>query len=286
MISITQKRISKQRIVFSAFLFAACLSVGPQGYTGEEGDLKSEPDSASTQKQFVEAENPQEESLLGSLSEEVLHRITEFCSRDRLAYGASMRVCQKLYRVSQEKKFRLNAIASQFADKEKALLDASFRGNLEKVEALLIVGVDPNVTNKDFGRFGETPLHLASRMGHAKVVELLLKHGANPNARGVDLLGRPISPPLVCVLEDYQATVQVVELLLRYGADPNTTGRKGYTPLHFAADRGYFGVAQLLVKYQADARAVTEYGWTALEIAELKGLQKTAEMIKNYLSLK
>jgi hypothetical protein len=261
-----------------AVLFVASLSA----HAGGEGDPKSERDAASTPKQFAEGENPQEGSDLGSLPEEVLHRVTEFCSQDRLAYGASMRVCQKLYRISQEKKFRLNAIASEFIDKERALLDASLVGDLETVEALLFVGVDPNTKDHTSRYMGETPLHKAAKMDRTKVVELLLKNGANPNAQASHYWSGEQITPLIMAIDEGKGSYELVALLLTYGADPNLA--KGtFTPLHFAANYGYFEIIQLLVDSGADVHATTHTSWTALSIAEHRILRKNNQLVVEYL---
>ncbi len=40
------------------------------------------------------------------------------------------------------------------------------------------------VNGKD--KYGETPLMLASRLGYPDIVQLLLEHGADPNARNLE----------------------------------------------------------------------------------------------------
>lgn len=52
-------------------------------------------------------------------------------------------------------------------------------GHIEATEYLLHEGADPNIKNN----LGETPLHQAAENSQAKLVKLLLKHKADPNAQ-------------------------------------------------------------------------------------------------------
>jgi len=59
---------------------------------------------------------------------------------------------------------------------------AAFKGNDERVRALIASGADPNGA--------ESPLILASRAGHATVIRILLQAGADPNQRGGSTTGQ------------------------------------------------------------------------------------------------
>ena len=54
---------------------------------------------------------------------------------------------------------------------------ASMRGKLDEVEALLAAGADVNAE----GEMGDRPLHDAAMKGHVAVVNRLLAAGASPN---------------------------------------------------------------------------------------------------------
>ncbi len=58
---------------------------------------------------------------------------------------------------------------------------AVHRNDLKAAESLIRGGADVNATN----RYGVPPLALAATNGNAAMLELLLKAGANPNARAV-----------------------------------------------------------------------------------------------------
>lgn len=75
-------------------------------------------------------------------------------------------------------------VASTLNNKNKGnltmlLMRASEDGNKELVRQLLECGVDPNAKGTDLW----TPLHFAARKGHSPTARLLLKHGADANAR-------------------------------------------------------------------------------------------------------
>jgi uncharacterized protein len=56
---------------------------------------------------------------------------------------------------------------------------ASYRGNLEEMEALVEGGAEINVS----GDMGSTPLHDAIEQGHTEIVKFLLDHGARTDVK-------------------------------------------------------------------------------------------------------
>ena len=55
------------------------------------------------------------------------------------------------------------------------------------------------------------------------------------------------------------------------GATVNIKGRMGFTPLHWAADKGYNNFVKMFVSSGADVNAQSTYGYTALMEAALEG---------------
>ena len=92
--------------------------------------------------------------------------------------------------------------------------------------------------------FAQTPLALAAREGMVPACELLLRHGADPNARDSHL-----STVLhVAARPWWRQNVAVVELLLQAGADRLARDQDGNTAEELAAAAGYDETAALLAR--------------------------------------
>lgn len=110
----------------------------------------------------------------------------------------------------------------------------------DKMEELL--EEDPNLANKQHIG-GGTYLNCAAASGDKKIVEILLKHGANPN--GSANCGMS---PLVMACSN--GDVEVARQLLEAGADPNIFGF-GICPLTNARDTNNEEMEKLLLEYDA-----------------------------------
>lgn len=117
---------------------------------------------------------------------------------------------------------------------------------------------------------GLSPLGLASFFGHAEVVELLLRAGADPdqrsrNAMGVTPLHSGAAHP------DPETAVRICRELLAAGADPDVDRRGGWTALHEAASRGNLPLVRLLLRWEADPGAESDDGRTPVDTAREEG---------------
>ncbi|XP_074594547.1 uncharacterized protein LOC141849929 [Brevipalpus obovatus] len=108
---------------------------------------------------------------------------------------------------------------------------------------------DKALGNPPRATMADEPLRLAIKNGHVECAEMLLKYGADPNARY--FLGAEIN--LISPLN-----ISFMDLLLRYGANPDSRDRVGLTPLMKACrhPQGY-AAAKLLISYGADVNAMT-----------------------------
>jgi hypothetical protein len=111
-------------------------------------------------------------------------------------------------------------------------------------------------------RYGRTLLHDASGQKNLRMVELLLRLGADPNVGG--------HPPLYCVANECPATGggDVVRALVRAGARVDErSDAKRCTALHMAARRGNTEVAEALLDCGADINARDRAGVSPLQRA-------------------
>ncbi|KAK1772870.1 hypothetical protein QBC33DRAFT_522720 [Phialemonium atrogriseum] len=137
---------------------------------------------------------------------------------------------------------------------------AAYFGHEAVVRLLLKEGADFEAKDED----DWTPLSLAARKGHeAAVVKLLLKEGADFEAK--DKYGR--TPLLQAAGRGHEA---VVKLLLKEGADFEAKDKDGWTPLLQAAGGGHEAVVKLLLKEGADFEAKDEDGHEAVAKLLLK----------------
>lgn len=120
-------------------------------------------------------------------------------------------------------------------------------------------------------RYGRTLLHEVSAQGNLRMVELLLRLGADPNGK---TSGR--HTPLYCVANECSVAGggNIVRALVRAGAQVDARSHaKHCTPLHMAARRGNTEVAEALLDCGADIHARDKAGDTPLQRA--KNCRKT-----------
>ncbi|XP_029777064.1 cyclin-dependent kinase inhibitor 2A-like isoform X2 [Suricata suricatta] len=115
------------------------------------------------------------------------------------------------------------------------LATAAARGRAEEVRALLEAGVPPNARN----RLGRSPIQVMM-MGSARVAELLLLHGADPNCADPATLTRPVHD---AAREGFLDTLVVLH---RAGARLDVRDAWGRLPVDLAEERGHRHVARYL----------------------------------------
>ena len=100
---------------------------------------------------------------------------------------------------------------------------------------------------------GCTPLHIVARGGKLNMVKLLLKNGAEINARNIEHM-TPLQFLLLNGLYDDEKK-EIAKYLIEQGADVNLVDEKMKSLLHFAVYRGYFDVAKCMVRNGANVNA-------------------------------
>ena len=143
---------------------------------------------------------------------------------------------------------------------------AAFNGNLELLQLLLNHGAD--IDARDEQSF--TPLLRVAKVGQPSVARLLLEKGASTSAiqhHGWTALNEAA----------YNGHFEIIEHLLEHGADTEARDHKGFTSLIRAAKNGHTAMAQLLLKKGANTETKQHDGLTALNEAAYNGHLETVQ---------
>ncbi len=139
-----------------------------------------------------------------------------------------------------------------------------------------VLSQNPDQLNT-FSSDGFTLLGLASYFGHISLVQFLLEMGADPNLQSDNEL--KVAPlHSASAISDFA----IAELLIKNGADVNARQMAGVTPLHSAAHNGQTELVKLLIDNGADINAMMGNGHTPLGMALDGNFQETAEFIKSH----
>lgn len=159
--------------------------------------------------------------------------------------------------------------------------EACQRGDIHLVEKVLS-GISPQLKQSLFAHRVEempmtsTPLFTAIQNHHVEIVELLLKHGMDPNARLKSFVGSETA--LMHAIRWRDAAI--VDVLLRYRADCEEIDTTGKTALHKACilresslknTSTALEIVQVLLKHKADLSAIDKNGNVPLHSACLSG---------------
>ena len=168
---------------------------------------------------------------------------------------------------------------------QQELVDELLRANLEldifEASALNkrnrtaeLLSLDPEQA-KAYSPDGFTALHLACFFGHPNLAEMLLRYGADPNARSRNAMS--VTPLHSAAAARKQRSV---EWLVEYGADVNATQQGGWTALHEAARQGNTEMAEYLLSKGADPSKKSDEGKVAADLANEKGHQLVLAALK------
>jgi uncharacterized protein len=128
---------------------------------------------------------------------------------------------------------------------DSAVADAAMRGDRAAVRTLLKQGADVNAAQGD----GMTALHWAARGGDAETAQMLIFAGAN--IRATTRLGG-YTPLLLASQLGHAA---VIEVLVKAGGDPKSAAASGATALMLASATGRVDAVKALLAHGADIHA-------------------------------
>lgn len=170
------------------------------------------------------------------------------------------------------------ALADFLADKTVTLnvFEAAATGRTTHLVRLL--ARKPELANA-FADDGFQPLGLACFFGHLEAAEYLVRAGASVNTPSNNELR--VTPLHSAVAGGHAA---IVKMLLKNGANPNVRERGGYTPLHTAAANGDLASIQLLILAGADLHLRSDDGKLPLHLAEEKEQHQAAELLKREIT--
>jgi len=121
-----------------------------------------------------------------------------------------------------------------------------------------------------------TPLHMAVQNGSGNIVRLLLKHGADCNARD----SQDMTPLIYTIIQNQES---IAGILLLYGAQIAALDRQSRSALHWAVIQGQDAILKLLVKHCKDDSGVLDSfdaeGKSPLHTAISLGLDSAVEIL-------
>lgn len=197
-------------------------------------------------------------------------RQTESLKTEQRAWIRKRNLCANVPCLKKTYLARMQVIRSEMDD--MALLDATAAGDRAKVEELLRRGANVNVRMPGVAEWGDerTPLHLAVEQRNKQIVELLIFHGADLNAR------KHLGDTALHVAVEGKENGEIVELLLSRGANVNALGYLELTPLHLVATKE---MAAILIAHGADVNANLGGGATPLHHAAMRGNVEIMRML-------
>ena len=161
-------------------------------------------------------------------------------------------------------------------DEGSGLLDLRKYSNAESMKAAL------KKKTKDDDDLA-TPLIVAARDGNLYFVKVLLRYGANIEARGtINIDGLVVEDCTALWVAAAKGHFDVVRFLIEQNAEVDGRTSSNSTPLRAAAFDGHLGIVRCLVENGADVNAHNHYNNTPLMIACCEGhLDVASYLIKH-----
>ena len=154
---------------------------------------------------------------------------------------------------------------------ETPLHITALSGSAEAAQMLIKAGANLNAKDKDWQM---TPLHKACSEERNEIVKLFLQAGANVEAKDSDEW-----TPLLAVAFTH-GNVETANLLLDAGANIYARGETSETPLHAASVKGNADLIKLLIERGASIESTDVDGDTPLHVAAAHSLDSVKVLLE------
>ncbi|KAJ7485603.1 ankyrin repeat-containing domain protein [Mycena latifolia] len=163
--------------------------------------------------------------------------------------------------------FHLEEICRDLMQEDDQIQEAALEGLTDIVKLLIDHGVDINAEGVN-----GTALYIASSRGNYDIVRLLIKHGAD-----INIQDKKNNSALQAASS--QGYKDIVSLLIEHGADINARGGEYGSALHAASLQGYKNIVSLLIEHGADINAQHRQYGSALYAASWRGYKDIVSLL-------
>lgn len=164
----------------------------------------------------------------------------------------------------------MNFFQKIFSNGPQSFCHAVEVGDINKVKSM--IQKTPNLLYVFSKKYYETPLHIASRVGHLEITKLLLQKGAYVESKD----GQDVSPLHRAAANGHE---QIAKLLIQNGSMVDAKDRFDHTPLFAASANGYSEIVTFLLNKGANINTENEFGETPLHISASNGHKKVVETL-------
>ena len=186
------------------------------------------------------------------------YRIFENMSIDRIQIPLEeLEITDNGYQKQKQQEINTNILydSSRFE-----LCEAARNGKIITVTTLLRDGANPNYTDDVVGR---SALHYATKLGHIRIVEILINNTIPAHA---DLQDKEGNTALHIAVN--KGHLAIAKMLLDKEVDTNLCNNVGFTPLHYAVSGDHKDLVKLLLAHGADPFIQTNENKVALDYAQ------------------